>query len=479
MERRMAAQQTDVERFDAIVIGSGQGGNPLAAAMAEHGWKTVMVERGHVGGTCVNVGCTPTKTLVASARVAYLARRAGDFGIGAGDVTVDMAAVRARKQALVETSRAANYKRLTETTNLSLVEGVAEVTGPHEISVALNGGGTRVMAAERIFIDTGVRAGIPKIEGMDSVEYLDNASIMELDAVPEHLIVLGGGYIALEFAQMFRRFGSRVTVVQKGSRLAEREDEDVSAEIAKILREDGVEVLLEAEARRVERAGAGGVRLTVATKHGEYGDGERSIEGSHLLVAVGRVPNTEALKLERAGIEVDRRGFLKVNEWLETTAGGVYGIGDVKGGPEFTHIAYDDYRVLKANLIEGKRRTTKNRPVPYTMFMDPELGRIGMTEAEARKAGKKIRVAKLPMTSVARASESAETRGFLKAVVDAETDLILGAACLGVNGGEVATQIQIAMMGGVTASALRDGIWSHPTWAEALNNLFAKYEDEG
>ncbi|NYF79694.1 mercuric reductase [Granulicella arctica] len=462
----------DVERFDAIVIGSGQGGNPLAAAMAEHGWKTVVVERRFVGGTCVNVGCTPTKTMVASARVAYLARRAADFGVENRGVRVDMAAVRARKDAVVEKWRAGSYKRLTETKNLSLMEGEAAFVGSHEIEVTLNAGGTRRLTAERIFIDTGVRTAVPAIEGIDSVEYLNNETVMELGAIPEHLIVLGGGYIALEFAQMFRRFGSAVTVVQKGDRLAEHEDEDVSLEISQILREDGVEVVVSAETLRVERTSAG-VRLTVKTMIGEW-----PVEGSHLLVAVGRVPNTEALGLERAGVEVDERGFVKVDEWLETTVGGVYGIGDVKGGPEFTHISYDDYRVLKANLLEGKKRSTKGRPVPYTMFMDPELGRIGMTEAEARATGKKIKVAKMPMAWVARAYESGETRGFMKAVVDAETDLILGAACLGVNGGEVATQIQIAMMGGVTASELRDGIWSHPTFAEALNNLFSKYEDE-
>lgn len=468
----MAAEQ--MERFDAIVIGSGQGGNPLAAAMAEHGWKTAMVERGAVGGTCVNVGCTPTKTLVASARVAYLARRAADFGVSTGTVTVDWAAVRARKDAVVAKSRGSSHKKLTETEKVTLIEGVAEFTGSHEISVALNAGGTRRLAAERIFIDTGARAAVPKIEGLDQVAWLDNASLMELETLPEHLIVLGGGYIALEFAQMFRRFGSEVTVVQRAARLADREDADVSEEIAKILAEDGVEILLEAEARRVERAGDGGLRLTVATKHGKFGDGERAVAGSHLLVAVGRAPNTEALHLERAGIEVDEHGFLVVDEHLETTVGGVYGIGDVKGGPEFTHIAYDDYRVLKANLLGGAYRTTKGRMVPSTMFLDPELGRIGMSEAEARKAGKQIKVAKMPMTSVARGFESGETRGFLKAVVDTGTDLILGAACLAVNGGEYASMIQIAMMGGVTASELRDGIWSHPTWSEALNTLFAK-----
>jgi pyruvate/2-oxoglutarate dehydrogenase complex dihydrolipoamide dehydrogenase (E3) component len=436
-----------------------------------------VVERGAVGGTCVNVGCTPTKTLVASARIAYLVRRASDFGVQTGEVKVDFKAVIARKNEIVAKSRASNYKKLTTTEHLELIEGVAEFAGAHEVLVTLNAGGTRTLTAEKIFIDTGVRAEVPAIEGLAKVAFLDNASIMELDAVPAHLIVLGGGYIALEFAQMFRRFGSRVTVVQKSDRLADREDADVSDEIAKILEEDGIEVLLHAEARCVEPTGAGGVRLTVDTKHGDYGDGERSIEGSHLLVAVGRVPNTELLKLEKAGVDVDEHGFVQVDEWLETTVGGVYAIGDVKGGPEFTHISYDDYRVLKANLIDGKPRSTRGRTVPYTMFIDPELGRIGMTEAEARKAGKSVKVAKMLMSRVARGFESAETRGFLKAVVDAETDLVLGASCLGVNGGEYATMIQIAMMGGVTASELRDGIWSHPTWAEALNNLFSKYED--
>ncbi len=467
-----------VEHVDAIVIGSGQGGNPLAAAMAGHGWKTVMVERGAVGGTCVNVGCTPTKTLVASARVAYLARRAKDFGVGTGEVSVDFKAVIARKDEIVAKSRGSSFKKLTTTEHLELIEGVAEFTGPHEVLVTLNAGGTRRLTAERIFIDTGVRAETPEIKGIESVPYLDNASIMELTALPSHLIVLGGGYIALEFAQMFRRFGSRVTVVQKGDRLAEKEDADVSEEIAKILEEDGIEVLLHATARCVDKTGAGGVSLTIDTKHGDYGDGERSIEGSHLLVAVGRVPNVEALQLEKAGVELDEDGFVKVDEWLETSVGGVYGIGDVKGGPEFTHIAYDDYRVLKANLIDGKARSTKGRPVPYTMFLDPELGRIGMTEEQARKAGRTIKVAKMPMTSVARGFESAETRGFLKAIVDAETDQVLGAACLGVNGGEYASMIQIAMMGGVTATQLQEGIWSHPTWAEALNNLFLKYQED-
>ncbi len=458
-----------VETFDAIVIGSGQGGNPLAAAMAAKGWKTVVVERGPVGGTCVNVGCTPTKTLVATARVAYLARRAKDFGVETGQVTVDMKAAIARKREIVEKSRGSSYKQLTTTENLSLIEGTATFTGPHEVEVALNAGGSRILTSERIFIDTGLRNAVPKIDGLDQVPSLDNASIMELEALPKHLIVLGGGYIALEFAQMFRRFGSDVTIVQAGKRLAEHEDEDVSAEIAKILEEDGITILLDAHATKV--SGQGGVTLSV-----KVGDAVSEVSGSHLLVATGRTPNTDKLGLEKAGVEVDEHGFVKVNERLETTAIGVWAIGDVKGGPAFTHISYDDFRVLKANLLEGGSRVTTGRPVPYTMFIDPELGRIGMTEEQARRAGKTIKVAKMPMTSVARGSESAETRGFLKAIVDGETDLVLGASILGVNGGEVATQIQIAMMGGVTASQLHDGIWSHPTWAEALNNLFGKYQ---
>lgn len=459
------------ERFDAIVIGSGQGGNPLAVAMAKHGWNTAIVERHAVGGTCVNFGCTPTKTLVATARVAYLAKRAKDFGLQAGPATIDMKAVIARKREVVAKSRGSSYKRLTETENLSLLEGEAMFTGPHEIEVTLNAGGTRTLTAERIFIDTGVRPSIPPIEGLADVPIFDNESIMELGILPEHLIVLGGGYIALEFAQMFRRFGGEVTIVQNGKRLAEQEDEDVSNEIAKIFEEDDITVLLNAHTEHV--SSRDGVQLSV-----RIGEAIREVRGSHLLVATGRVPNTETLRLERAGVAVDEHGFVKVDEWLETTVGGVYGIGDVKGGPAFTHISYDDYRVLKTNLLDGGYRTIKDRILPYTMFTDPELGRIGMTEAQAHKTGRKVKIAKMPMSSVARAFESAETRGFLKAVVDAETDLILGASILGVNGGEVATQIQIAMMGGVTASELRDGIWSHPTWAEALNNLFSEYEDE-
>jgi pyruvate/2-oxoglutarate dehydrogenase complex dihydrolipoamide dehydrogenase (E3) component len=459
------------EVFDAIVIGSGQGGNPLAKAMAEAGWKTAVIERKDVGGTCVNVGCTPTKTLVASARVAYLTRRAADFGVNTGPVTVNMAAVIDRKREVVAMSRGSSEKGLEKTPNLTLIRGVASFVNAHELAVSLTSGGELSLTSEKIFIDTGMRAAIPEIEGLSETPYLTNESIMELDTLPEHLIVLGGGDIALEFAQMFQRFGSAVTIVQKGAALAEHEDADVSNAIADILREDGIEVLLQGETQRVQRLG-GEMVLTVSVN-----GAEREVRGTHLLVAVGRVPNTEALQCERAGVALDAHRFVQVNSRLETTATGIWAIGDVKGGPAFTHISYDDYRVLKANLLDspGDSRETTGRPVPYTIFIDPELGRIGMTEAAARKAGKKIKVAKLPMTSVARAFESAETRGFLKAIVDADTDQILGAAVLGVDGGEIAAVIQVAMMGGVTASALREGIWSHPTRAEALNRLFSNY----
>jgi pyruvate/2-oxoglutarate dehydrogenase complex dihydrolipoamide dehydrogenase (E3) component len=462
-----------MEVFDAIVIGSGQGGNPLAKAMGEAGWKTAVIERKFIGGTCVNVGCTPTKTLVATARVAYLARRAGDFGVNAGPVSVDMPKVIARKREIVDKSRGSSEKGLETAKNVTVIRGEASFTGPHEVVVALTEGGTRALSSQRIIVDTGTRTAVPKMDGLDAVEWMDSEAILELEVLPKRLLILGGGYIALEFAQMFRRFGSEVTIVEKGPVLAAHEDSDVSEEIAKILREDGIEVLLDAEASRVVSEG-GETVLTV-----KVNGAERDLRGSHLLVAVGRVPNTEALHCELAGVALDAHGNVTVNERLESSAEGIWAVGDVKGGPAFTHISYDDYRVLKANLLDvakgGVGRVTTGRQVPYTIFIDPEVGRIGMTEAEARKAGKTIKVAKMPMSSVARAFESAEERGFLKAVVDAETDLILGAAIIGVDGGEIAAQLQIAMMGGVTASVLREGIWSHPTRAEALNRLFGSY----
>jgi pyruvate/2-oxoglutarate dehydrogenase complex dihydrolipoamide dehydrogenase (E3) component len=460
-----------VESFDAIVIGSGQGGNPLAGALAAAGKKTALIERQDVGGTCINRGCTPTKTMVASARAAYMARRGADYGVRLGPVTVDMGRVRERKRAIVRSFREGGEKRL-EKGHVELIRGEASFTGPGQIRVALHGGGERQLSAAQFFITTGTHSGAPAIEGLNTVPYLDNETIMELDYVPEHLVILGGGYIGVEFSQMFRRFGSKVTVIQSGSQLLKEEDQDVAEEVAKILRQDGIEILLNARTERVARAN-GGISLTIALE-----GKAQTIAGTDLLVATGRVPNTEALKPAAAGIEVDQRGFIRSNDRLETSAPGVYVLGDVKGGPQFTHISYDDFRILKANLLEGSDRTVRDRPVPYTVFMDPQLGRVGMTESEAKKSGRKIRVARMPMTSVARALEVDETRGLMKAIVDAETEQILGATVLGIEGGEVMAVFQLAMMGHLKYSVLRDAVFAHPTLAESLNNLFFHFDDE-
>lgn len=453
-----------IERLDAIILGSGQAGNPLAAALATAGKKTALIESKHVGGTCVNEGCTPTKTMVASARVAYLMRRAGDYGVITGGVSVDMAKVRERKRAIVESFRSGNEKRLESAENIELIRGEGRFTGPK--TVAVNG---RELTAKWIFVDTGLRSAIPNIEGIGDVAFLDNASVMELGEVPEHLLVLGGGYVGLEFGQMFRRFGSRVTLIHRGGQLLDTEDVDIAAEVKKILEEDGIEVLLNAKTKRA----SGAVELAV-----EVDGATRTVKGSHLLVATGRVPNTEALHLEAAGIAVDERGFVLVDEYLETNVKGVYALGDVKGGPAFTHISYDDYRIVKANILDGARRTTQGRLVPYTLFTDPQLGRVGLTETEARRQGRKIRVAKMPMTYVARALETDETRGVMKIVVDAESEQILGAAVLGIEGGEIMSQIEIAMMGGLKYTELKDATLAHPTLAEALNNIFLHWEGE-
>jgi pyruvate/2-oxoglutarate dehydrogenase complex dihydrolipoamide dehydrogenase (E3) component len=457
-----------MEDFDAIIIGSGQGGNPLAEALIAAGKKTAMIERQDVGGTCINRGCSPTKTMVASARVAYMARRGADYGVHTGPVTIDMGRVRERKRAIVSNFRQSREKRL-EKVQADLIRGEASFAGPRQLRVALNGGGERSLRAAQIFIDTGTRSARPAIAGLDTVPYLDNDSIMELDRVPEHLLVLGGGYIGVEFSQMFRRFGSRVTVIQAGPQLLREEDADVAAEVLKILREDGIEILLNARAQEVKP----GIALKVSIE-----GKTQMIEGSHLLLATGRVPNTDALKPAAGGIETDESGFIRANERLETSAPGVYVIGDVKGGPAFTHISYDDYRILKANLLDGSQRTTRDRMVPFAVFMDPQLGRVGMTETEAKKSGRKIRVARMPMTSVARALEVDETRGLMKVIVDAETEEILGATVLGLEGGEVMSVLQMAMMGHLKWSALHDAVLAHPTLAESINNLFLHFDDD-
>ena len=461
----------DATRYDGIVIGAGQAGGPLATTLAKAGWKMALIEREHIGGTCVNEGCTPTKTMVASARVAHLARRAADYGVRTGPISVDMSVVRRRKREIVNDFRSGSERSVEGTPGLDLLVGEARFTGPKTLRVTLNDGGERAITAETILINSGQRPAMPKIAGLDGVPALTSTTIMELDSVPEHLLILGGGFIGLEFAQMFRRFGSDVTIVQRGKQLAPKEDEDVAAEIAKIFREDGITVLLETETIRAASHPGGGIALTV-----KDADGERTLTGSHLLVAAGRTPNTDALDPAAAGIATDERGYLPVDERLETNVPGVYALGDVNGGPAFTHISYDDFRILRANLLHGGGETTAHRLVPNTVFIDPQLGRVGLSEREARAQGKDIRVAKLPMTSVARALEMDETRGFMKAIVDAESDEILGCAILGVEGGEVMAVVQMAMLGHLPYTVLKDAVLAHPTLAESLNNLFSTLE---
>lgn len=459
-------------QIDVLIIGSGQAGGPLATAFAGAGKQVVLVEREHLGGTCVNVGCTPTKTMIASGRAAYMARRAEDYGVHTGDVTVDMTAVRQRKRDIVDQWRSGSEKRLLGKDDPRTIFGEAHFTGPKEVHVALNEGGEERFAAETIVIDAGERPATLDLPGSDEVELLNSTSVMELGEVPEHLVLIGGGYIGVEFGQLFRRLGAEVTIVQHGGQLLSREDKDVAQAVQEILEEDGVTVLLNANASAIRKARSG-VELDVEV------DGKtRTVEASHVAVVAGRTPNTDTLALDAAGVETDDSGHIPTDDRLQTNVPGIYAVGDIRPGPKFTHISYDDYRVLQANLIDGGDRTIEGRPVPYTVFMDPQLGRIGMTESQARKASKDIRVAQMPMSSVARAAETGETRGMMKAVVDAETKQILGAAILGIEGGEIASMLQIAMMGEIPYTALRDGIFPHPGLAESLNNLFASFRDE-
>jgi pyruvate/2-oxoglutarate dehydrogenase complex dihydrolipoamide dehydrogenase (E3) component len=450
----------DAMRYDAIVIGSGQGGNPLSYALADRGWSVALIEKNKLGGTCVNTGCTPTKTMIASAQVAHYARNGARWGIVAENVRVDLPAVVAKKNAVVQIFRGGNERRVAERKTLRLYRDHARFTGPHTIQVE-----GETLESERIFIDTGTRPDCPQLAGLETVGYLTNESIMELQEIPEHLLVLGGGYIGLEFGQMFRRFGSRVTVIHIGDQLLAREDADVSASLQKALEAEGIEFHLQAKATKIEKQGSE-ITITVAK-----GDRTIAVTGTHVLCATGRRPNTADLGLEKAGVAVDSHGYIKVNGRMETSAPGVWALGDVKGGPAFTHISYNDYQILWANIIEGKNLSIENRYVPYSLFTDPQLGRVGMTEKEARASGRKLKMGSFPMANVSRAIERDETAGFMKIIIDAETDKILGASILGVEGGEIVQILGAMMLAGVPYTILKGAVFIHPTLAEGFFGL--------
>jgi pyruvate/2-oxoglutarate dehydrogenase complex dihydrolipoamide dehydrogenase (E3) component len=469
--------------YSAIVIGSGQAGGPLATAFAKAGHKTALIEETHIGGTCINEGCTPTKTMVASARVAYLANRGKDYGVEIDSpFTMNMETVRKRKRDIVNSFRGGNERRLKTQQNLDLFMGKAKFVDKKDIEVTMNGSGERkTITGETIIINAGCRPAPLKIPGADQIDILNSTTIMELDSVPSHLVVIGGGYVGVEFAQMFRRFGSAVTVVQRSGQLLGREDLDIAEAVKSILVEDGLEILLNTNPISVSKSDSGTISLEVST-----GGITKRITASHILAAAGRDPNTDSLDISVPGLSTYGPGFIKTNHQLETNVSGIYALGDIKGGPQFTHISYDDFRVIRHNLITNPSSEPlgiNDRLVPYTVFMDPQLGRVGLTETEARTkhdlAGGKLRnikVAKMPMAWVARALELDESRGVMKAIVDDDTKQILGFACLGIEGGELMSMVQIAMMGGVGYDRLADAVFAHPCLSESLNNLWANLE---
>ncbi|HVW13375.1 MAG TPA: mercuric reductase [Mucilaginibacter sp.] len=461
-----------MKTYDAIVIGAGQAGTPLAKKLAQAGKKTALIEKRYIGGTCVNDGCTPTKTMVASAKAAYMASHSKQLGVDIRSFKVNMKQVKKRKDEIVMQFRGSSQKGLEQTRGLDLLFGEASFTGEKTISVKLNDGGAAELKADLIFINTGCKAIIPDIEGLKDLVYQDSTSILELDDAPEHLLVIGGNYIGLEFGQMFRRFGSKVTIIEKSPRIVAREDEDVSKELTSILEAEEIKILTNAQAVKFDKTAKGNIQATVSVA-----GSKKKIECSHVLVAVGRAPQTAALNLDKTGVETDERGFIRVNDHLETNVKGIYALGDVKGGPAFTHISYNDYTIVYRNLVEGTDYNTKDRPIPYCMFTDPQLGRVGLSEAEARKQGLDIKIAKLPMEHVARAIETGDTRGFMKAVVDAKSKKILGVTVLGPEGGEIMSVLQMAMEGGITYDRIRYCVFAHPLYSESLNNLFMSLED--
>ncbi|HET9995150.1 MAG TPA: mercuric reductase [Candidatus Acidoferrum sp.] len=450
-------------KYDAIIIGSGQAGNPLAYALADLGWSVALIEEKYLGGTCINTGCTPTKTMVHRAQVAHYARNAARWGVDTMNVNVDLAKIVAKKDEVVLSFRAGRQKQMDKRPNLRLYLGRARFVAPHQLQV-----GDEPLESEKIFIDTGGRPSIPPVPGLDAVPYLTNETLMQLTTIPEHLLILGGGYIGLEFGQMFRRFGSRVTILHHGSQIVSREDPEIAAELQKALEAEGLQFEMNTRTSRAQ-AQSGSITLSC-----EEASGASSISGSHLLIAAGRTPNTDDLGLNKAGIATNKDGSIKVNGRLETNVRGVWALGDCKGGPAFTHISYNDFQIVYANLVEGKNLTTDHRLVPYCVFTDPQLGGVGMTEKEARAKGFKLKIGKCPMTRVARAIERDETAGLMKLVVDASNDRILGASILASEGGELVQILYALMLANQPYTLLKGAVYIHPTLAEGF---FALMDD--
>ena len=448
--------------YDAIVIGSGQGGTPLAQKLGKRGERVALIERKDLGGTCVNTGCTPTKMYVASAQVAHYARHASRWGVEAGQVAMNMPAVISRKNEYVNTSRGNWEKKVEENDKVDLFRGSARFVAP--LTLEVNG---KRLTGNRIFIDTGTDSAVPNIEGLKSVPFLTNESLLQLTAVPAHLLVLGAGYIGLEFGQIFRRFGSEVTIVGNANQVLEHEDKDVADALQQALEAEGIRFQL---ASKVTAASCEGDSVSIITSEG------KTFQGSHLLLAAGRVPNTSDLDLAKAGVEVDGKGYIRVNDSLRTSAENVWALGDVKGGPAFTHISYNDFQIVYGNLYEGKSLRVSDRLIPYAVFTDPQLGRVGMTEKQARAEGKHVKVGKVEMTSVARAIERSETAGFMKIVVDAENDQVLGGAILSVEGGEVVQILSTLILARQPYTLLKGAIYIHPTLAEGFFSLMESVE---
>jgi pyruvate/2-oxoglutarate dehydrogenase complex dihydrolipoamide dehydrogenase (E3) component len=454
------------EQFDVLVLGGGTGGKLVAWHMARSGRRTAVVERRWLGGSCPNIACMPTKNEIASAKVVHMARHGAAYGAVTGPVSVDMATVRQRKRAMVE-RQVALHRRLYQESGAELILGGGSFAAPKTLEVTLNDGGTRLLAADQVFLNVGTHTAIPNVPGLKEAGPLTHVEALELDYLPRRLIVVGGGYSGLELAQAYRRFGAEVMIIEAGPQLLAREDIDVSREIRRILGEEGIEVLVEAELLQTSGRSGDAVTLTVRTPAGE-----RRVDGSDLLVAAGRVPNTAEIGLERAGVELDGRGYIRVNDRLETSAADVWALGECAGSPQFTHISEDDFRVIRDNLAGG-HRSTRDRLVPYSMFTDPPLARVGLSEGEAARLGVMTRVARLPMDAVLGAQATDQTTGFMKALVGDNHDRILGFTMIGASAGEVMTVVQTAMLAGLSYHVLGEADFAHPTMAEGLSFLFS------